>query len=428
MPFEFAPAAPVKIAVIGAGVSGMGAAHLLSKSHNVTLLETETRLGGHARTVTAGRNGDQPVDTGFIVFNYANYPRLTGLFDALDVPVIKSDMSFGVSADDGRIEYALNDLAALFAQKRNIVNPLFLGMLVDILRFNAKAVDMAADPDLTLGELMRRLRMGEWFQKYYLLPFSGAIWSTPLEQMLSFPAQALTRFFQNHNLLNIYGQHQWYTVQGGSVEYVRRLELAMRRQGCEIRTGAKVVAVRRNSDGVEIRLEGGTWEKFDRVVFACHSDQALAMLSDPTPEENATLGAIGYQLNRAVLHADPSIMPKRKSCWASWTYTTAQQNTSDPVGITYWMNALQSIPHDDLLLSSLNPTSTIREELIYEETSFMHPVFDRAALNAQGRIKSLQGLNNTWFCGAYLRNGFHEDGYSSAVDVADHMKLIPQWA
>ncbi|GGA05019.1 NAD(P)/FAD-dependent oxidoreductase [Neptunicoccus cionae] len=428
MPFEFAPVAPVKIAVIGAGVSGMGAAHLLSKIHNVTLLETETRLGGHARTVTAGKNGDQPVDTGFIVFNYANYPRLTGLFNELDVPVIKSDMSFGVSADNGRIEYALNDLAALFAQKRNIVNPLFLGMLVDIMRFNSKAVDMAADPDLTLGELMARLRLGEWFQKYYLLPFSGAIWSTPLEQMLSFPAQALTRFFKNHNLLNIYGQHQWYTVKGGSVEYVRRLELAMRQQGCEIRTGANVKAVRRNASGVEVRLEGGTWEQFDRVVFACHSDQALAMLTDPTSEESATLGAIGYQLNRAVLHADPSIMPKRKSCWASWTYTTGQQKKSDPVGITYWMNTLQSIPHDDLLLSSLNPTSAIREELIYEETSFMHPVFDRGALEAQSRIKSLQGLNNTWFCGAYLRNGFHEDGYSSAVDVANHMKLIPQWA
>lgn len=428
MPFEFAPVAPVKIAVIGAGVSGMGAAHLLSKTHNVTLLETETRLGGHARTVTAGKNGDQPVDTGFIVFNYANYPRLTGLFNELDVPVIKSDMSFGVSADNGRIEYALNDLAALFAQKRNIVNPLFLGMLVDIMRFNSKAVDMAADPDLTLGELMARLRLGEWFQKYYLLPFSGAIWSTPLEQMLSFPAQALTRFFKNHNLLNIYGQHQWYTVKGGSVEYVRRLELAMRQQGCEIRTGANVKAVRRNASGVEVRLEGGTWEQFDRVVFACHSDQALAMLTDPTSEESATLGAIGYQLNRAVLHADPSIMPKRKTCWASWTYTTGQQKESDPVGITYWMNTLQSIPHDDLLLSSLNPTSAIREELIYEETSFMHPVFDRGALEAQSRIKSLQGLNNTWFCGAYLRNGFHEDGYSSAVDVANHMKLIPQWA
>lgn len=428
MPFEFAPAAPVKIAVIGAGVSGMGAAHLLSKAHSVTLFETEKRLGGHARTVIAGKNGDQPVDTGFIVFNYANYPRLTAMFDELNVPVTKSNMSFGVSADGGRIEYALNDLAALFAQKRNIVNPLFLGMLVDIMRFNAKAVDMAADPELTLGELMRRLRLGEWFQKYYLLPFSGAIWSTPLEQMLSFPAQALTRFFQNHNLLSIYGQHQWYTVEGGSIQYVNRLETAMRKQDCEVRLGADVVGVRRHENGVDVRVTGGDWEQFDRVVFACHSDQALNMLSDPTPEESATLGAIKYQRNRAVLHADPSIMPKRKSCWASWTYTTTKQNRADPVGISYWMNALQSIPHDDLVLSSLNPTVDIKDELIFEETSFMHPVFDRAALHAQTRIKALQGNRNTWFCGAYLRNGFHEDGYSSGVDVAQDMGLIPQWA
>ncbi|MDR6266141.1 FAD-dependent oxidoreductase [Roseobacter sp. N2S] len=428
MPFEFAPTAPVKIAVIGAGVSGMGAAHMLSKAHSVTLFETEKRLGGHARTVIAGKNGDQPVDTGFIVFNYANYPRLTALFKELDVPVAKSNMSFGVSADDGRIEYALNDLAALFAQKRNIVNPLFLGMLVDIMRFNSKAVDMAADPEITLGELMRRLRLGEWFQKYYLLPFSGAIWSTPLEQMLSFPAQALTRFFQNHNLLNIYGQHQWYTVEGGSIQYVTRLESALRVQGCDIRLGTDVIGVRRHDNGVDVRVKGGEWEHFDRVVFACHSDQALAMLSDPSPEESATLGAIKYQPNRAVLHADPSIMPKRKSCWASWTYTTTKQNRADPVGISYWMNTLQSIPHNDLVLSSLNPTVAIKDELIFEENTFMHPVFDRAALHAQSRIKALQGTRNTWFCGAYLRNGFHEDGYSSGVDVAQDMGLIPEWA
>nr|WP_323780920.1 FAD-dependent oxidoreductase [Amylibacter sp.] len=428
MPFEFAPTAPVKIAVIGAGVSGMGAAHMLSKAHSVTLFETEKRLGGHARTVIAGKNGDQPVDTGFIVFNYANYPRLTALFKELDVPVAKSNMSFGVSADDGRIEYALNDLAALFAQKRNIVNPLFLGMLVDIMRFNSKAVDMAEDPEITLGELMRRLRLGEWFQKYYLLPFSGAIWSTPLEQMLSFPAQALTRFFQNHNLLSIYGQHQWYTVEGGSIQYVSRLETALRAQGCDIRLGTDVIGVRRHDNGVDVRVKGGEWEHFDRVVFACHSDQALAMLSDPSPEESATLGAIKYQPNRAVLHADPSIMPKRKSCWASWTYTTTKQNRADPVGISYWMNTLQSIPHDDLVLSSLNPTVAIKDELIFEENTFMHPVFDRAALHAQTRIKALQGTRNTWFCGAYLRNGFHEDGYSSGVDVAQDMGLISEWA
>ncbi|MEM6618669.1 MAG: FAD-dependent oxidoreductase, partial [Pseudomonadota bacterium] len=338
MPFEYAPSAPQRIAVIGAGVSGMGAAHLLSKGHQVTLFNDEKRLGGHARTVIAGRRADQPVDTGFIVFNYANYPRLTALFDELGVPVTKSEMSFGVSAAGGRVEYALSTLDSLFAQRRNIVNPNFLRMLVDIMRWNAKAVDMADDPSMTLDDLMRRLKLGQWFQRYYLLPFSGAIWSTPLSQMLSFPAQALTRFFQNHHLLNIYGQHQWYTVDGGSIEYVTRLVRAMRDQGCEVRAGAPVVGVRRDADGVEVRAKGGTWERFDRVVFGCHSDDALRMLEDPSPDEAALLGAIRYQPNRAVLHCDPAVMPQRKSCWGSWTYATAEERPMDPVGITYWMN------------------------------------------------------------------------------------------
>ena len=427
MPFEYAPGAPLKIAVIGAGISGMGAAHALAKAHKVTLYESENRLGGHARTVMAGKNGDQPVDTGFIVFNYANYPRLAALFNELDVPIAKSNMSFGVSADGGRIEYALNNLAALFAQRRNLVNPKFLNMLVDIMRFNAKALKIAQDPNVTLGDLMQRLKMGEWFKKYYLLPFSGAIWSTPLEQMLSFPAQALLRFFDNHNLLGVYGQHQWYTVEGGSIEYVKRLEASLNRQGCKIYLGANVQGVRRNSKSVEVRCMGGDWQQFDRIVFACHSDQALAMLADPSTDETALLGAIKYQNNRAVLHADPTVMPKRKACWASWTYSTVKQNVADPVGITYWMNSLQPIPQEDLLLGSLNPSSSIKEELIYEETNFMHPVFDLAALDAQTRLKGLQGQKNTWFCGAYMRNGFHEDGYSSGVDVAEDMGMVPQW-
>ncbi|MDG1235017.1 MAG: FAD-dependent oxidoreductase [Amylibacter sp.] len=427
MPFEYAPGAPLKIAVIGAGISGMGAAHALAKAHKVTLYESENRLGGHARTVMAGKNGDQPVDTGFIVFNYANYPRLAALFNELDVPIAKSNMSFGVSADGGRIEYALNNLAALFAQRRNLVNPKFINMLIDIMRFNAKALKIAQDPNVTLGELMQRLKMGEWFKKYYLLPFSGAIWSTPLEQMLSFPAQALLRFFDNHNLLGVYGQHQWYTVEGGSIEYVKRVEASLNRQGCEIYLGANVQGVRRNSKSVEVRCMGGDWKQFDRIVFACHSDQALAMLADPSTDETALLGAIKYQNNRAVLHADPTVMPKRKACWASWTYSTVKQNVADPVGITYWMNSLQPIPQEDLLLGSLNPSSSIKEELIYEETNFMHPVFDLAALDAQTRLKGLQGQKNTWFCGAYMRNGFHEDGYSSGIDVAEDMGMVPQW-
>lgn len=428
MPIEFAPSAPLKIAVVGAGVSGMGAAYLLSKAHNVTLFEDEPRLGGHARTVIAGKNGDQPVDTGFIVFNYANYPRLTEMFQDLDVPIAKSDMSFGVSAGGGKVEYALTSMASLFAQKRNIVNPNFLRMLVDILRWNAKAVETATDPTMTLGELMQKLRLGKWFQRYYLLPFSGAIWSTPLEQMMSFPAQALTRFFQNHHLLNIYGQHQWYTVDGGSIEYVRRMEAAMVEQGCDIRLAAPVIGVRRDAAGVEVRAKGGDWERFNRVVFGCHSDDALAMLEDPSQEEKNLLGAIKYQPNRAVLHCDPSVMPSRKSCWGSWTYTAQDNRPEESVGITYWMNSLQPIPHEDLILGSLNPKTPIREELTFEETSFRHPVFDRAALEAQPKIKAMQGANNTWYCGAYLRNGFHEDGYSSAYDVALDMGMAPQWA
>ncbi|MBC6442289.1 MAG: FAD-dependent oxidoreductase [Rhodobacteraceae bacterium] len=428
MPFEFAPVAPLKIAVVGAGISGMGAAYLLSRVHRVTLFEDQPRLGGHARTVIAGKNGDQPVDTGFVVFNYPNYPRLTEMFKNLNVPIAKSDMSFGVSAGGGKVEYALTSLASLFAQKRNIVNPNFLRMLVDILRWNAKAVETATDPSMTLGELMKELNLGKWFQHYYLLPFSGAIWSTPLDRMMSFPAQALTRFFQNHHLLNIYGQHQWYTIDGGSIEYVRRMTDAMAEQGCDIRPSAPVMSVRRDNAGVEVRPKGGGWERFDRVVFGCHPDDALAMLEHPSADERALLHAIKYQPNRVVLHRDASVMPSRKSCWGSWTYTVQDQKMEEPVGITYWMNSLQPIPHDDLILESLNPKTPIREELTFEETSFRHPVFDHAALEAQTKIRAMQGTNNTWFCGAYMRNGFHEDGYSSAYDVAIDMGMARQWA
>lgn len=428
MPFEYAPTAPQKIAVIGAGISGMGAAQLLSGVHDVTLYESARRLGGHARTVIAGRNGDQPVDTGFIVFNHANYPRMTKLFDQLEVPVVKSNMSFGVSAEDGRVEYALQTLSALFAQRRNIVNPMFLAMLLDIARFNKRAARVAQNSDMTLGELLQELQLGRWFRDYYLLPFTGAIWSTPLRQMLSFPAEALIRFFQNHNLMAVTGQHQWYTVKGGSIEYVKRLEAALRAQSVDIRLDAVVQGVRRSAAGVSVRARGGEWEAFDRVVFACHSDEALKMLESPTPDERSILGALRYQDNRAVLHADPSVMPKRRSCWASWIYSTDRVRKDDPVGVTYWMNSLQPIPQDDLLLGSLNPTRPLRDDLIYDETTFRHPVFDRAALAAQPRLRGIQGQNSTWYCGAYMRNGFHEDGYSSAVDVAEDMGMVAAWA
>ncbi len=419
MPFEAGRVAPRKIAVIGAGISGMGAAHMLADTHHVTLFEAEPRLGGHARTIVAGKNGDQPVDTGFIVFNYANYPHMAALFDRLDVPVVKSNMSFGASLKGGQLEYALTSLSALFAQKRNIVNPKFLGMVRDILKFNAQALIIAQDRSLTTGQFLAQLGTGDWFRDYYLLPLSGAIWSTPVEQIMDFPAHAMIQFFENHALLNTTGQHQWFTVQGGSVEYVRRLGDAMRAQGVTFRLGTPIDAVRRLHLGAEVKARGGEWETFDEVIFATHSDDTLRLLADPTPDEKANLGAIAYQPNDIVLHADPAVMPQRKVVWSSWNYTEIMGKQSDKIDLTYWMNSLQPIPQDDPHFVTLNSTRPIRQELIYDQVTLRHPVYDMAALEAQDRIRATNGTRNTWFCGAWMRHGFHEDGLSSAVDVVE---------
>ncbi|UWR26083.1 FAD-dependent oxidoreductase [Sulfitobacter sp. S223] len=411
-----------RVAVIGAGISGMGAAHMLSPDHKVTLFESGARLGGHARTVVAGKNGDQPVDTGFIVFNYANYPHLAALFKELDVPVVPSNMSFGASFDGGRLEYALTSMNAIFAQRRNLVNPRFLGMLRDVVKFNKNALALAQDKSLSLGEFLAKLGTGDYFRDHYLLPFSGAIWSTPVEQVMEFPAHALISFFENHALLGYSGQHQWYTVQGGSISYVNRVEAALKRNGVDVRLSAAVQGVRRTAQGVEVKTFGGEWEAFDEVVMATHSDDSLAMLTDPTAAEQAALGAIAYQPNDVILHADTSIMPKRRATWASWVYTEDARTKSDRIDLTYWMNSLQPIPESDPHFVTLNTKRTIREELIYDQVTLRHPVYDLAALDAQGAMRQMNGRNRTWFCGAWMRNGFHEDGLASAVDVVTALK------
>ncbi|SDC63220.1 NAD(P)/FAD-dependent oxidoreductase [Ruegeria marina] len=419
MPFELNAGAPRRIAVIGGGISGMGAANLLSDTHNVTLFEAEPRLGGHARTIVAGKNGDQPVDTGFIVFNNATYPNLIALFERLGVPIAESDMSFAVSADGGAVEYALHGADALFAQRRNIMRPGFLRMVRDLFHFNAHAAEAARDRSITVRHLLDRLGTGEWFRRHYLEPFSGAIWSTPKEHILDFPAYAMIRFFENHALLHHTGQHQWYTVQGGSVEYVSRLEQAMRRKGVTVNLGTPIAGVRRTELGAEVRVLGGEWQVFDEVVFATHSDVTLALLSDATRRESAALGAVRYQPNEAVLHADPSLMPKRRKCWASWNHTEERGASGGPIGLTYWMNSLQPIPMDDPLFVTLNASHRIREELIHDVTTFAHPVFDMGALAAQEDLARMNGTNSTWFCGAWMKNGFHEDGLASAIDVVE---------
>lgn len=422
MPFEARAGAPKKIAVIGAGISGMGAAHMLSEDHHVTVFEAEPRLGGHARTIMAGKHGDQPVDTGFIVFNNANYPHLAALFKALDVPVTKSNMSFAASFDDGRFEYALKTLGSLFAQKRNAFDPRFLKMLRDIMKFNRHALDAARDRSLSLGAFLEELGTGDWFRDYYLLPFTGAIWSTPTDKIMDFPAHALVQFMENHALLSYTGQHQWYTVQGGSVEYVRRLEASLIARGATLRLGAPIDAVRRDVLGVEVKTNGEEWERFDEVVFATHSDDSLRMLSDATSMEQRALGAIKYQPNRVVLHADPTMMPKRRNCWSSWNYTESDQKELNTIDLTYWMNSLQPIPESDPHFVTLNTTRPIREELIYDECTLRHPVYDLEALAAQQTMRDMNGTHRTWFCGAWMKNGFHEDGLSSAVDVVDALR------
>ena len=412
------PPSARNIAVIGAGISGMGAAYALAQHHRVTLYESGATLGGHARTIVAGRNGNQPVDTGFIVFNYANYPNLTKLFDDLNVPVCKSNMSFGASLKGGEIEYALATLGAVFAQKKNLLNPKFLRMTADILRFNAKGLKAANDTSMTVRGLLAKVGTGEWFRDYYLLPLSGAIWSTPVEQILDFPAYALMNFFENHALLSHKGQHQWYTVNGGSVEYVRRLQAALERREVDIRLKTAVKGVRRNPVGVSVQTAEEAPEFYDEVIFATHSDDSLRLLEDATEFERTQLSAVQYQPNDIILHADPSVMPKNKRCWSSWVYTEAADKTSDRIDLSYWMNSLQPIPKDDPHFVTLNTTRPIKQELIYDQTTFRHPVYDLAALQAQQSIAAQNGTHHTWFCGAWMKNGFHEDGLASGLDVA----------
>ncbi|MCH2165415.1 MAG: FAD-dependent oxidoreductase [Marinovum sp.] len=423
MPFEPRGAETRRIAVIGAGISGMGAAHMLAEDHSVTLFEAEPRLGGHARTVIAGKNGNQPVDTGFIVFNYANYPHMAKLFADLEVPVTKSDMSFSASLKGGKIEYGLHSFGALFAQKKNLLNPAYLRMVHDIFKFNATAVDAAQDRTVPLGTFLDRLGMGDYFREYYLLPLSGAIWSTPIEKIMDFPAYALVQFFENHALLHHTGQHQWYTVDGGSIEYVRRLETSMLTKGVSLRLGAPIEAVRRFSHAVEIKPWGGEWEQFDEVVFATHSDDSLSLLADPSTAEQRALGNFLYQPNDVVLHADDSVMPKRRITWASWNYTEDAHPEQERIDLTYWMNRLQPrIPQDDPMFVTLNARRDIRDELIYDQVTLRHPVYDLDALAAQEDVRSFNGTNRTWFCGAWMKNGFHEDGLSSAVDVVERIR------
>ncbi|QDY70596.1 NAD(P)/FAD-dependent oxidoreductase [Qingshengfaniella alkalisoli] len=419
------PAGPRRVAVVGGGVSGLAAAYHLAEQHHVTLMEAAPKLGGHARTVIAGRHADQPVDTGFIVFNYVNYPHLTGMFDRLDVPVETSDMSFAASINNGKIEYGLQTLSTLTGQRRNLLRPFFYGMIGDILKFNAHANQLQANDSLTIGEYVSDLRLGRWFRDYYLTPLCGAIWSTPAQQILDFPAAALIRFFKNHHLLTNRGHRQWWTVSGGSRSYVERLERHLTAKGVDIRTNCTVANVERTPAHVEVKPIDAPAERFDQIIFAGHPDQTLEILQNPTADEQRLLGAVRYQDNRMVLHRDPVHMPKRRKCWSSWVYRARLAEEQAGISVTYWMNRLQNIPLDDPLFVTLNPLDPVREECIYDEHTFRHPMFDHAAIKAQREVPTIQGLNRSWFAGAWLGNGFHEDGFASGLAAAQALLRVP---
>ena len=415
----------MKIGIIGAGISGLGAAYLLAPDHDITVFEKNDYIGGHSRTIVVQPNEKAtPVDTGFIVFNDWNYPNLFGLFNALEVPYIKSDMSFGVSIKKGWLEYSSN---GLFAQTRNIFRPAYWKMLADIIRFNRLApAYIEKDSSVSLGQCLDDLNMGEWFRQYYLLAMGAAIWSCPLETIMKFPAKIFLRFFKNHGLLNIVKRPQWYTVEGGSREYVKRLKASLNGQ-IHKSCAAKRVFIEAD-DKVTVMTEDGRKEVFDQVVFACHADETLALIDDPTQHEAEVLGNFKYQDNEIVVHTDESFMPVKRKCWASWIYLSETEKDTNPVvSLSYWMNNLQSLEVKEQVLVTLNPGRQPEQSKILDSHTFSHPIFDKGAIDAQQRIDLIQGKRGLWFCGAYQRYGFHEDGLLSAVNVAKAMGARIPW-
>lgn len=418
----------MKIAVVGSGISGLAAALLLSRTHEVTLYEQDARLGGHSNTVDVELDGVcHPVDTGFIVFNRRTYPNLCGLFAHLGVPVADSDMSFGVSLRQPDLEWAGSSLATVFAQPANLARPRFWGMLQDILRFNSAVSERAARgtaEQISLGEFLASHRYGDAFRDWYLLPMAAAIWSCPTQTMMAYPLATFARFCHNHGLLQVSDRPQWMTVRGGSRVYVQAIADRL----VDVRRACAVSAVRRMGQGVMVEA-GGMAERHDQVVMACHSDQALALLGDhATPAERRLLGAIRYQPNHAVLHTDVALLPRSRRVWSAWNYM-AGEGAPDrrPVSVSYLMNSLQPLPFKRPVVVSLNPFIEPDPASVIARFDYAHPLFDGPAIDAQVRLPEIQGRERIWFCGAWTGYGFHEDGLASAVRVARHFGVNVPW-
>ena len=422
----------MKVAVIGTGISGLAAAHRLRGHARVTLFEAGSYFGGHTHTVDVslpdrhGHTVTHGVDTGFLVFNERTYPGLIALLAELQVPTAPSDMSFSVQVPGAGVlgaralEWSGSNLATVFAQRRNLLRPRFWGMLSELLRFNRLCTDLAESGQeqalvQPLGDFLDQHGFGAAFRHWYFLPMLGCIWSCPTDQMLRFPVATMVRFCHNHGLIQVQNRPQWHTVAGGARQYVHAIL-----QGLDARLATPVTHIERTMAGVSVRAAGVT-EPFDAVVLAVHSDQALRLLAQPSAAERRVLGAIRYQPNRAVLHTDTRVMPRRRAAWAAWNYERAADGAQESarVCLHYWLNRLQPLPFARPVLVSLNPVSPIDPAKILGEFDYDHPVFDLSAWSAQKQVAELQGVQRTWFAGAWTGYGFHEDGLQSGYRAAD---------
>lgn len=411
----------MQIAVVGSGISGLACAHYLSAGHEVSLFEANRRLGGHTATMDVQLGTRRfTIDTGFIVFNDWTYPNFIALLEELGVGSKPTSMGFSVRDERNGLEYAGGNLDMLFAQRRNLLSPRFLRMVRDILRFNRESVaDLEADrltDSMTLGEYLERNRYSDGFRHDYLIAMGSAIWSSDCASMLDFPLQFFVRFFRNHGLLSVRHRPQWRVIEGGSREYIAPL---CRRFEERIHTATPVRGVRRDDTGVLLRLADGAERRFDQVVLATHSDQALALLEDPSREEREVLGALPYQDNDVVLHTDTRLLPRRRKTWSSWNYRLGVDESR--AVLTYNMNILQGIEAPETFCVTLNDTAAINPHRILGRFSYAHPVFSLRGMAAQQRWGEINGPRRTWFCGAYWHNGFHEDGVVSAQRVARAM-------
>lgn len=412
----------LNVAVIGSGISGLGAAWLLSKKHDVSIFEKNSYLGGHSNTVFAQDRDDLiPIDTGFIVYNEANYPNLSALFEHLSVPTEISEMSFAASLENGNFEYSGTSLNGLLGQRKNIFRKRFWKMIVGILKFYKEApkfLKREGDPWITLEQFLTQNNYDCGFVDDHLLPMGAAIWSTTDEEIKSYPAHAFIRFFQSHGLLNIMKRPEWRTVSGGSVEYIKRLTRQFKGQVIF----DTAVSVQRSEDNVTIITQNGEATVFDHVIIATHADDALSLLETPSTIEDQVLSPWQYTKNQAVLHTEEACMPRERRTWSSWNFLD-DGKTTDPnkFCVTYWMNKLQNLSTKNQYFVTLNPKNYIEPKQIISEQEYTHPYFDRAALKSQKNLWSIQGKNRTWYCGSYFGYGFHEDGLQSGLAVAEQL-------